>query len=56
MRLGHVAVVTGIVNDREIEVDQANWAGAGAYKGGVQRGVHVIDASPANDWSSVRVA
>jgi hypothetical protein len=56
MRLGHVAVVTGVVNSREIEVDQANWAGAGAYKGGVARGVHVIDVSSANDWSAVQVA
>ncbi|MBV9750541.1 MAG: CHAP domain-containing protein [Acetobacteraceae bacterium] len=56
MRLGHVAVVSGIFNDREIEVDHANWAGAGAYSGGVQRGVHVIDVSAENDWSAVRVA
>ena len=56
MRLGHVSVVTGIVGPREIEVDHANWAGAGAYKGGVERGVHVIDVSADNDWSEVRVA
>ena len=56
MRLGHVAVVTGVVNDREIEIDHANWAGAGAYKGGVARGVHVTDVSAANDWSEVQVA
>jgi surface antigen len=56
MRLGHVAVVAAVVNSREIEVDQANWAGAGAYAGGVARGVHVIDASPGNDWTAVRVA
>jgi surface antigen len=56
MRLGHVAVVSAVVNSREIEVDQANWAGAGAYAGGVARGVHVIDASPGNDWTAVRVA
>lgn len=56
MRLGHVAVVTSVDNPREIEIDHANWAGAGALKGGVARGVHVIDVSPENDWTAVRVA
>ena len=56
MRLGHVAVVAEVVNGREIEIDHANWAGAGAYKGGVARGVHVVDVSADNDWSEVRVA
>ena len=51
MRLGHVAVVTRIVNPREIEVDQANWASRGA----VSRGVTVVDVSEENDWSAVRV-
>ena len=56
MRLGHVAVVAAVIDGREIEVDHANWAGAGAFKGGVARGVHVVDVSPDNDWSEVRVA
>jgi surface antigen len=51
MRLGHVAVVTAVVNSREVEVDHANWAG-----GGVERGIPVIDVSPDNDWSEVRVS
>jgi hypothetical protein len=50
MRLGHVAVVTRVVNDREIEIDHANWAGRG-----VARGVAVVDVSENNDWSAVRV-
>lgn len=50
MRLGHVAVVSRVVNKREIEIDHANWAG-----GGIARGVAVIDVSDANDWTSVRV-
>jgi hypothetical protein len=50
MRLGHVAVVSGVVNSREVLVDHANWAG-----GGVARGVAVVDVSEANDWSAVRV-
>ncbi len=51
MRLGHVAVVTSIVNQREIEVDQANWG----TRGGITRGVVVVDVSEDNDWSAVRV-
>jgi surface antigen len=54
MRLGHVAVVRKVINSREIEVDQANWAWSG--KGNVSYGVPVIDVSPRNDWSAVRVA
>jgi hypothetical protein len=55
MRLGHVAVVTRVVNAREIEIDHANWWGPGASKGGVSRGIPVIDVSENNDWSEVRV-
>jgi surface antigen len=56
MRLGHVAVVTSVIDPRQIEIDQANWAGPGAYRGGVSRSIRVVDVSPANDWSAVRVA
>jgi len=54
MRLGHVAVVSRIINRREVEIDQANWWGPGAH-GGVSRNVPVVDVSEANDWSAVRV-
>jgi len=56
MRLGHVAVVTDVVNTREIEIDHANWSGPGASKGGVSRGILVEDVSAGNDWTAVRVA
>jgi len=56
MRLGHVAVVTHVVSSREVEIDHANWAGPGASKGGVSRGMSVIDVSPDNSWSQVRVS
>jgi surface antigen len=55
MRLGHVAVVSRVVNAREIEVDQANWAGPGTRRGGVSRGTAVVDVSANNDWTAVRV-
>ena len=51
MRLGHVAVVSKVVGSREIEIDQAHWASRG-----ISRGVSVIDVSPDNDWTAVRVA
>ena len=55
MRLGHVAVVQRIVNGREIEIEHANWEGPGIRKGTVMRNVSVIDVSPRNDWTAVRV-
>ncbi|MBY0337579.1 MAG: CHAP domain-containing protein [Acetobacteraceae bacterium] len=51
---GHVAVVSRIVSSREIRVDHANWA-SGAAKGRVARDQPVVDVSPRNDWSEVRV-
>jgi surface antigen len=54
MRLGHVAVVSKVINPREIEVEHANWWSAGMY-GGVARNIPVVDVSAANDWTAVRV-
>jgi surface antigen len=54
MYLGHVAVVSRVVSGREVEIDHANWPGGG--KGGISRGVKVIDVSDNNDWTAVRVA
>ena len=50
-RRGHVAVVSDIVSDRIIRVDQANWLNGGE----ISVGVPVMDVSPGNDWSQVRV-
>jgi surface antigen len=52
MRLGHVAVVTDVLTPRVVEIDHANWSS----RGKVSRGVRVVDVSPANDWTQVRVA
>jgi surface antigen len=54
MRLGHVAVVTQVVNPREVIVDHANWPSGGG-RSGISRGVAVVDVSEANNWSAVRV-
>jgi hypothetical protein len=54
MHLGHVAVVTRVVNAREVMVDHANWPSGGGG-GGISHNVAVVDVSEANNWSAVRV-
>ncbi|MCH8139013.1 MAG: CHAP domain-containing protein [Proteobacteria bacterium] len=51
LRLGHLAVVKAILNDREIVVDQANWLN----RGRIHLNIPVRDVSAGNDWSAVRV-
>lgn len=51
LKRGHVAVVTEVVSDREIIVDHANWQN----RREVDVGTPVLDVSPKNDWSMVRV-
>jgi surface antigen len=51
IKRGHVAVVTSIVSPREIVVDQANWQNHGE----IDRNTPVLDVSPDNNWSKVRV-
>jgi hypothetical protein len=55
MRMGHVAVVNQVVDSRTVEIDHANWGGPGAVRGGISRDISVVDVSPNNDWSAVRV-
>lgn len=50
-RRGHVAVVRRIESDRVIIIDQANWLNGGE----ISVGVPVLDVSPNNDWSEIRV-
>ena len=51
LRLGHVAVVTNIISNREIRVDQANWQNHGE----IDHSTPVLDVSAKNDWTKVRV-
>ncbi len=51
MPYGHVAVVSKVVDDRHILINHANWSAPGL----IERGVEVVDISPAGDWSQVRV-
>ena len=52
MHSGHVAVVTQVENARTVDIDHANWSGRGT----ISRNVRVVDVSPMNDWTAVRVA
>lgn len=50
LRHGHVAVVSAVLNSREILLDHANWS-----PGEIARRERAIDVSHDNDWSEVRV-
>lgn len=51
MPVGHVAMVSKVINEREVLLTHANWS----YRGGIERNVRAIDVSPNNDWTNVRV-
>src|SRR3546814_6238048 len=51
MRLGHVAMVSKIVSDREVLLTHANWSRPGR----VETDVRAVDVSPEGDWSAVKV-
>ncbi|ARJ67278.1 hypothetical protein WV31_17195 [Magnetospirillum sp. ME-1] len=56
MSHGHVSVVRGTAGSRVVLVDHANWAPfRSAGRGKVTKAVPVLDVSPNNDWSQVRV-
>jgi hypothetical protein len=48
---GPVAVVRHVLSERSIIIDHANWLASGE----VTVNVPVVDVSPRNDWSQVRV-
>jgi surface antigen len=54
-RLGHVAAVSRIVDERTILIRHSNWSPINGRRGQIEDNVRVIDVSPANDWSAVRV-
>lgn len=51
MRVGHVAMVSKVVNDREVLLTHANWS----RRGRVETGVRAVDVSANGDWSMVKV-
>jgi hypothetical protein len=56
MRRGHVAVVTLVSGPRQVLIEHANWAPPrSASRGKIAKMIAVLDISPANDWTEVRV-
>ncbi len=51
MRVGHVAMVSQVVSDREVLLTHANWS----RRGGIETDVRAVDVSDAGDWSRVKV-
>jgi hypothetical protein len=51
MPMGHVAVVSHVISDREVLVDQANWE-----RNRITQDTLVVDVSAKGDWSRVKVA
>lgn len=51
MRVGHVAMVSKVVGDREVLLTHANWS----RRGGIETDVRAVDVSAAGDWSLVKV-
>lgn len=51
MRVGHVAMVSKVVSDREVLLTHANWSRPGR----IETDVRAVDVSAAGDWSMVKV-
>ena len=54
LKYGHVAVVTRVIDSRNIEVEHANWGGDRKTRSIVYKSMPVKDVSSNNDWSKVR--
>jgi surface antigen len=55
MHLGHVAMVSKVVDQRTVLLRHANWSPINGVRGQTETDVRAIDVSDANDWSEVRV-
>lgn len=55
MRLGHVAAVRRLIDNRTIVISHANWSTIDGTRGHIEEDVRAVDVSEANDWSRVRV-
>lgn len=53
--LGHVAVVSHVVEDRVLMITHANWSRIDGTRGHVEQDVTLFDVSSAGDWSEVKV-
>lgn len=52
---GHLAVVTKVLGPREIRISHADWASTWATRGRITGNVPVLDVSPHNDWTQLRL-
>lgn len=53
--LGHVAVVSRIVDNRVLMLTHANWSRQNGERGHAEQDVTLYDVSRDNDWSEVKV-
>lgn len=53
--LGHVGVISRIVDSRVAMITQANWSKIDGERGHAEQDVTLFDVSRDNDWSEVRV-
>jgi hypothetical protein len=53
--LGHVAVVSRVVEKRVAMLTHANWSRQNGERGHAEQDVTLFDVSPRNDWSEVKV-
>jgi surface antigen len=53
--LGHVAVVSRVVESRVVMLTHANWSRQNGERGHAEQDVTLFDTSTGNDWSEVRV-
>ncbi|WP_174278480.1 CHAP domain-containing protein [Sphingomonas bacterium] len=53
--LGHVAVVSRVIEKRVVMLTHANWSRFNGERGHAEQDVTLYDVSPDNDWSEVKV-
>ncbi len=53
--LGHVAVISRIVEPRVVMITHANWSRQNGERGHVEQDVTLFDVSQGGDWSQVKV-
>jgi surface antigen len=53
--LGHVAVVSRVVDSRVLMITHANWSRLNGARGHAEQDVTLFDVSPDNDWTRVKV-
>lgn len=54
LKYGHVAVVTRVIDSRNIEVEHANWGNDRQTRSVIYKAMPVKDVSKNNDWSKAR--